>query len=440
MNASRFTSLIVVAMLLGACSYLPSWMGGGDGEEEKLPGERIDVLPADTAIKPAESLKDDPVVVPDAAAQDAWPQDSGNAAHALSNIAFSGALAPAGETHVGKDNDWEAGVVPNFVVADGKIFAMDAKGYISAHHAGSLGAPVWVSGRGTNADETNILGGGLAYDGGVLYATSGNGKVFALDAADGKKRWEQTLNLPLRSAPLAAYGKLFVLTASNELYALNESDGSTAWVHQGIEETAGFLGLVTPATAEGLVVVPYSSGEIRVLKAESGEEAWTDSLVLPHRTSATAVFTGIDANPVVEDGVVYAVGSSGVLAASNLVSGQRLWEQEISAINTPWVAGNTLYVISTKNELIALKKEDGRVRWVKKLPAKDDDEAIEWYGPVMAGGKLWIFGDHGRAMAVDATNGAIAEFKVADGVMTPPVVVGGVLYVISKDATLHAYK
>ena len=48
----------------------------------------------------------------------------------------------------------------------------------------------------------------------------------------------------------------------------------------------------------------------------------------------------VDAEPVIDQGRVYAVGQGGRMASYELVSGQRLWEINIAGISTPAIAGD----------------------------------------------------------------------------------------------------
>src|SRR5690606_21860050 len=92
------------------------------------------------------------------------------------------------------------------VAADGRVFTMDAEGTISAFDARD-GSLVWRHEPDEHTDEGE-LGGGLAYDGGWLFATLSSGTVLALNATSGTEVWHQSLLLPLRAAPTVAGDRL----------------------------------------------------------------------------------------------------------------------------------------------------------------------------------------------------------------------------------------
>lgn len=82
--------MMALCMGISACSYMPSWLGGGKKEAEKLPGERIAALPATAGLTPDDTLKDTPVTLPAPAANEDWPQHSGNVPAEAANLAASG--------------------------------------------------------------------------------------------------------------------------------------------------------------------------------------------------------------------------------------------------------------------------------------------------------------------------------------------------------------
>ena len=65
-------------------------------------------------------------------------------------------------------------------------------------------------------------------------------------------------------------GRIFVVTIANELFALDIRDGRTLWEHSGLSETAGLVGGAAPAVDAGIVVAPFTSGEIVALMGPSG--------------------------------------------------------------------------------------------------------------------------------------------------------------------------
>lgn len=439
----RLALLLPLLVAVASCDNVPSWAGGKKKETERLSGERVAVLRRATELQSDPTLVQMPMELPPPRANAAWPQHGGSATASMRHVALPASLSSRESATIGEGEDFGYRLVIVPVVADGLVFAMDAYGYLSAHDAKDVGAKRWASPGLVTEDEEPILGGGLAYDKGHLYATSGKGEVAMFDAANGTEIWRQTLNIPIRSAPRVDAGTVYAVTVDSQLYALDARTGAVLWSHRGISEGAGFLIQATPAATPERVVAPYASGEIHVLHADDGTAIWGDAVMGPQRQSATAVFGGIGGDPVIADDVLYVAGSAGMFAAFHLETGRRLWEQPISSTQTPWVAGDYVFVLTSDSALLALHRRDGRVRWQHQLPAFADEEAKSehymWSGPVLAGGRLLVAGAHGVMLELSPESGGLlAETSIPSGVHAAPVVAGERAYLITDGAALHA--
>lgn len=439
----RFRILAVcgaVLLSLTACDDMPEWLGGEEAKPP-LPGTRIYALKDSGQIKPDSTLDSVAVTVPELQANKEWTAQGGSVSGITGNLTWSG-FTHQDSARIGDGNDWESFARMNPVIAAGKVFVMDAKGYLTAHDVSRIDSVQWTSSSLLESDEPDLLGGGIAFDNGKLFATSGYGKVVALDAASGKELWKVSVGTPLRNAPKAMAGKVYVLSADNQLFVLDAQNGKILWNHRGITENVGFATSVSPSLKESFVVVPYSSGEIHALDASSGQEVWSDTLILSRHTSATGAFSGIGGTPVIADDVVYAGGSGGFYAAITLLSGRRVWEQDIPTLNPGWVAGDFVYVLSETQQLFCLYRADGRVKWVSQLPRYEDEAkrkgSYVWYGPVMAGGQLLVAGSHGEMLAFSPAKGEkVATLEIPDNVVNIPVLAEGRLYLVTGDARIH---
>jgi len=252
------------------------------------------------------------------------------------------------------------------------------------------------------------------------------------------------LGAPVRGAPAATDDTVVVLTADNQTIALRAEDGQSRWEHRGIRENAGFFSTTSPVIAEGMAIIAYSSGEIFALRVETGSPVWSDMLIGTNRTSASAAFAGINADPVVQDGVVYIVSAAGGMTANALLNGRPLWQQEVAAHVTPWPAGNMLYVLTAQNQLVALLKRDGRVRWVQDVSVRDEDGhdiTPKLFAPVLANGHVLIADNAGTLRRFNAMTGKPQDaVEIDEDAASSPVIARDTLVLITRDAALKAYR
>jgi len=435
-------SASLAALLLGGCETVNDWFG--KSPPPPLPGERLAVLTGERKAEPDPQLANTPVTLPQARTNDSWSQAGGNPDNAMGHLSLAAAPAQAWTAGIGSGSSSALRLLNAPVVAQGRVYAMDAVGQITALDE-RTGRQLWRADARPEKRRGDAMGGGVAVAEGRLFATTGYGEVLALNPDDGAVLWRKRVPGPVRSAPTVAGGTVFVVTIDNQTVALSTADGTVRWNHAGIVETAGLLGTASPAVNGSLVVVPYSSGELYGLRAENGRVAWQDSLAAIRRGGALSSIPDIRGLPVIDRGQVFAVGHSGRMISLDERIGARLWEAEIGGVQTPWVAGDHLFMLDNDNEVVALTRRSGRVRWVAPLERfkdpKDRKDPITWAGPVLAGERLWLTGSNGVLLALDPASGReIGRYSLPAATYLPPVVANNTLYVLSDNGTLAAYR
>jgi outer membrane protein assembly factor BamB len=204
------------------------------------------------------------------------------------------------------------------------------------------------------------------------------------------------------------------------------------------------LGLPAPAVEGEFVVAGFGSGELAAVRAADGRAVWSETLSSA-RGGGLADIAAIAAMPVVDRGRVFATGLGGLTVAIDLRSGRRLWEREVTAVETPWSAGEALFLVANDGNLACLGREDGRVRWLTPLGRFEDERRrrrpIFWGPPVLAGGRLLVPGGHGRMAEVNPLDGEpMGTTRLREGVVLQPAVAGGVLHFLNEDAEVVAVR
>lgn len=447
----RLVTILAAASVLGGCGIV----GGKKDPVTPTLGQRIAVLSSESSVAVDPALTSVPVTLPAAVSNADWAQPGGNPAKALGHVALPASLSRAWTADIaGSTKRTRLAAAP--VVANGTLYVLDTNATLRALDAAN-GSERWratvgevTGGRsfwsGENTGNSGaVFGGGVAFDNGRVYATNGVGDVVAFDAATGKQIWKARPGGPLRGAPTVAYDSAYVLSQDNQLYALNTADGSLRWQGAGSIQLAGVFGVAAPAVGQGTVVAGFSSGELTAFRYENGQPVWGDALTRTSISTAVTNLSDVDADPVIDNGRVYAVGQGGRMVAIDLVTGQRLWEINIAGISTPWVAGDWIYVVTDDAQLLAIARDTGRVRWMTQLPRykdeKDKKGPISWVGPVLAGDRLIVASTEGQITNVSPLDGSIqTTVETKKSVSLPLVVANGALYVLHDDGTLAAWR
>ena len=438
----RHAAVLASALLLGACAILPD-NPFGVSERPGLPLEgRVSVLAHRAVPESDPEIADVRVRLPRPTPNSEWPQAGGYANHAMHHIMVRGRLAFAWRTNIGTGASDERQLLAQPVVAAGRVFTVDAVGRVSSLDAAS-GRIMW---RVTvlREDEKDAFGGGIAFAGGALYVTTGAGDVLALDAGNGGLVWRASVGVPVRGAPTVNEGRVFVVTHDNQLFALDAGSGRQLWSHAGIAEPAQLLGATSPAAVTGLVVAAFSSGELVALRADNGRLVWNDHLIAGRQAGALASLSDIKGSPVIDRDRVYAISHGGRLVAITLRTGERIWSQNVSGVQTPWIAGDFLFVLTTEGNLVCLSRLDGRIRWTKSLPRRETkrkEKQIFWSGPILVSDRLIVVGSHGEALTVSPYTGRLlGALGLPGGVELPPLVANNTVYFLTNQGDLLALR
>lgn len=440
-NTRSIICLCAAALFsLSACEYMPQELGGPAKAKPKLKGERYDVIVGTDALAVNPDTQGRPVDLPSPAKNPSWTNRA--AVSSYPNLELTG-FEHTASASIGDGDEFEQGLAPSPIVTENFVVAMDGSGVISAHDRRDISSVAWVNEDALEGDEPGILGGGLTIEGGVLYATTGYGNLLAIDHKTGKTLWKSKIGAPVRGAPDSLDPFVIVLTADNQTIAFDNKTGTPLWNHRGIKESSGYFSMTSPVIAEGLVFVAYSSGELFALRLETGRPVWADTVSSVNRTSALSGFSGINADPMVQDGVVYTVGATGGMIASAVLNGRPLWQQDIASIVTPWGSGNMLFAMTVRHELAGMFKRDGEVAFRVELGETDNlgrDTTPKIFAPIVLNGDICVLNEDGLLRCYDpATAKATRSEELESDIAAPPVVAGGALYLITSDGTLHQY-
>jgi outer membrane protein assembly factor BamB len=408
-------------------------------------GERIAVLATETDVSVDPATAALPMTLPAPVTNPNWSQSGGNESKNLGHVALPASIAQAWAVSIGQGTSVSARLAAAPIVADGRVYTIDTRATVRAFDA-QTGANVWSSQFGTErGNEAALFGGGLAYSNGRVFATNGLGFVAALDATNGGIAWQVRPGGPLRGSPTVANGAVYVMSQDNQLYSLKAEDGSSNWSQAASLEIAGIFGVASPAYAQGTIVAGFSSGELNAYRYENGRPLWQDALARTSIRTSVSSLSDVDADPVIDNGQVIAIGQGGRMVALELITGQRMWELNLAGIATPWIAGDWIFVVTDDAKLLCIARGNGHLRWMNQLPqfehAKAKRGQIDYAGPVLAGGRLIVTGSNGVLVNVDPVTGSFqSQTRAAAGISLPPVVANSTLYVLDDDARLHAYR
>ena len=248
--------------------------------------------------------------------------------------------------------------------------------------------------------ELNIRGpivGGIIASEGKVYLGAADGKVYALDAADGFKEWDFETGDKIWATPVIDGNTLYIGSFDENLYALDISNGTRKWQF-GAEGPV----VSTPLVHDGTVYFGAFDRHFYALNASDGSLKW--------EFEAENWFW---ARPVIRDGVIYASSLDGKVYVLNAETGEKQLDFDLGSpvSSSPVMVGNKLVVVAT-----AVSKDSSVVYTLDTTNNRRDELLIleeKVYAPITAGdGKVYIHTEADALYEIDVESGARREFDI----------------------------
>ncbi|MCY4335102.1 MAG: PQQ-binding-like beta-propeller repeat protein [Litoreibacter sp.] len=433
---------ILVKTLVGASLLALSACGE---RELVLDGERFDVRQT-APPSSATELATRAFVAPAPVNYSSWTHRGGDASRNVTHPALATSLTQVFSVDIGAGNGRKQRLTADPVVGNARIFTLDSASRVAA--TSTSGSAIWSKDLIPASDkDRDASGGGLALGPDAVYATTGFGELFSLDPETGATMWRQKLEAPVTSAPTYSDGLVYVVTRDSRAWAIDAANGRIRWQLTGAPSEATLIGGSGPLVAGRVAIVPFGSGELVAALKRSGLRVWGSAVAGQRRGRAYANIFDITGDPVFYDGTVYAANAGGRVVAISPASGQRIWSANEGAYSPPLPVGDSLFMISEQGQLLRLDRETGERIWAERLPYFENRKVrrrqavYAHFGPVLAGGRLLVASNDGLIRSYDPADGTLlGTTPLRGGAASNPVIVDGTLYIVTENGQLTAFR
>jgi outer membrane protein assembly factor BamB len=254
----------------------------------------------------------------------------------------------------------------------------------------------------------------------VVYLGDLDGKLYALDLADGNVIWEFQVELGFGASPAVMEGKIYIGDLDGNFYCL-DSQGNLLWKFQAegeINSSANFHG--------ENVLFGSQDACLYALNRQTGALVWKYESQDQIRCSIT----------VAEDRA-FVAGCDGFLHIVNLTDGTAVGKVEIFSptSSTPAAVGNVIYFGNQTGTFLAVDSGKIENKWIFEGPQSGN--SIN--GAPAVNQQLVIFGSRDRVVyALDPQTGELKwEVTLRAKVDASPVIVGEHVFVPSTDGRLY---
>lgn len=153
-------------------------------------------------------------------------------------------------------------------------------------------------------------------------------------------------------------------------------------------------------------------------------------------TSSTEIgrLNDVDMTPIIDDGIIYAIGYNGTLSALDMRSGQVTWKRDLGSVNNMVVSGENLYLVDQNDRVLSIRKSDGVTLWTQEELLHRNLTPPEMYN-----GYLVVGDGEGYLHWLDMSNGSfVAQNKInSSGLLSRPVVASDKLMVQARNGKVY---
>lgn len=264
---------------------------------------------------------------------------------------------------------------------------------------------------------------------GAVYFGSGDGNVYALDAASGALRWKYRTGDVVHASPAYANGVVFIGSWDSYFYAIDAASGALKWrFHSGEDpdnhNQVGFQS--SPAVVDGVVYTGCRDSNLYALDAATGQEKWRFG------TELSWVIT----SPAVVDGkVIFATSDSSRYHVVDAATGKGLQQAQSKAymFSSPAVAGDTVLIGVLNGTLESRDLTTSEVLWSFETEASRRNAGWILTADRRFNAPFFYTSEWREAPIVAAER----ELSIGS-ILSSPLVVNGVVYFGSTDGNLYA--
>ncbi|CZF81566.1 outer membrane protein assembly factor BamB [Grimontia marina] len=316
------------------------------------------------------------------------------------------------------------------VQAYGKVFAADRQGVVKAMDT-ETGSTLWSVDLGEDA--AALISGGLTASYSKIYLGTETGALIALDEETGETVWRSNAGGEILSKPLADESLVIVNTSRGELAAFDAETGEERWRISSDVPNLTLRGDSSPVSTSGGVFWGMANGRLGAAFVENGNIIWQQPIASPKGATEIDRLVDVDATPVIDGALLYAVGYNGQLVAIDLRSGRPAWKRTYSSSTDFLVVGSYLFLITDKDHVVAVDARSGTELWQNR-----DLEYRQLTAPVAISGYVVVGDAEGYLHWMDPNSGEfVAQQQLDDsGFAVSPLSVDGGYIVTTRDGTI----
>lgn len=311
-----------------------------------------------------------------------------------------------------------------------RIFAASQDGNIYGLELES-GDVIWR----TRLNDETVTGGVGAGRGLVLVGTA-NAEVIAFNQFTGEELWRGAVTSEVLSPPQTNGDVVVAQTVDGKLIALDAGDGARRWIYETSLPALTLRGTNRPViTPQGFVIAGFSNGTLVSVAADDGIWRWEERIAIPEGRYDIERVIDADGDLQLDGNRVLASSYQGNVMAFDTATGRIVWGMEASSYHGLDQGFGNIYYSSEASHVVAVRDNSNEIVWTN-----EDLEYRALTGPRTVGNFIVVADFEGYLHVISQIDGRIVGRTRVDndGVRAKILADSGRFYVYGNSGTLMA--
>nr|WP_292983727.1 outer membrane protein assembly factor BamB [Nitrosomonas sp.] len=302
-----------------------------------------------------------------------------------------------------KDKAGENEIASFYTAYDnGAVYVAGEAGKLTKYNA-ATGKQEW------QVKSKNKFSAGVGIGEGLILIGTFKGEVLAYNES-GHMLWQASVTSEILSPPQVQNNIVAVRTVDGRIFALDALDGKRKWIYQGATPSLTVRSTAGITLAHGAIFAGFPGGKMVAMSLFNGNIGWEVAVSQPRGVTELERMTDITSAPVINNRLVCAVAYQGRVACFAINDGAYIWSRESSSSAGLVMDNDYVYVTEDNGVVAAYDLLSGAGMWKQsRLGSK------KLTRPVIIGQYIVVADDQGFVNVLRNYDGALVARAATDG-------------------------